>query len=194
MLKGAAMDIFAESLEAHASAVKLLPSLSDQVKKASDAIIRAFNKKNKVLLCGNGGSAADSQHIAAEFVSRFKLERRGLPAIALSTDTSILTAIGNDYSINRIFSRQVEALAQPGDIVVGLSTSGKSPNVLEALKKARETGCLTIGFLGGNGGTIKDFADIPLVVPISDTPRIQECHILLGHIICDIVERAFANQ
>jgi phosphoheptose isomerase len=113
------MDIFTESLEAHLSAIKLLPALSSQVAKASDAIIRAFNNKNKVLLCGNGGSAADSQHIAAEFVSRFKVERRALPAIALSTDTSILTAIGNDYSIDRIFSRQVEALAQPGDVVIG---------------------------------------------------------------------------
>jgi D-sedoheptulose 7-phosphate isomerase len=188
------MDIFTESLEAHVNAVKLLPALSGQVKKASDAIIRAFNNKNKVLLCGNGGSAADSQHIAAEFVSRFRLERRGLPAIALSTDTSILTAIGNDYSIDRIFSRQVEALAQPGDIVIGLSTSGKSPNVVEAIKKAREFGCFSIGFLGGNGGSLKDIVDIPLVVPSNDTPRIQECHILLGHIICDIVERAFKDQ
>jgi D-sedoheptulose 7-phosphate isomerase len=188
------MDIFAESLEAHVNAVKLLPALSGLVKKASDAIIQAFNKKNKVLLCGNGGSAADSQHIAAEFVGRFKLERRGLPAIALSTDTSILTAIGNDYSIDRIFSRQIEALAQPGDIVIGLSTSGKSPNVVEAIKKATESGCLCIGFLGGSGGTLKDIVDIPLVIPSNDTPRIQECHILLGHIICDIVERAFAGQ
>jgi D-sedoheptulose 7-phosphate isomerase len=188
------MDIFAESLEAHINAVKLLPALSGQVEKASDALIQAFNKKNKVLLCGNGGSAADSQHIAAEFVGRFKLERRALPAIALSTDTSILTAIGNDYSIDRIFSRQVEALAQPGDIVIGLSTSGKSPNVVEAIKKAREFGCFSIGFLGGNGGSLKDIVDIPLVVPSNDTPRIQECHILLGHIICDIVERAFKDQ
>jgi D-sedoheptulose 7-phosphate isomerase len=188
------MDIFIESLEAHINAVKLLPALSGNVKKASDAIIGAFKKKNKVLLCGNGGSAADSQHIAAEFVSRFRLERRGLPAIALSTDTSILTAIGNDYSIDRIFSRQVEALAQPGDIVIGLSTSGKSPNVVEAIKKAREFGCFSIGFLGGNGGSLKDIVDIPLVVPSNDTPRIQECHILLGHIICDIVERAFKDQ
>ena len=188
------MDIFAESLEAHVSAVKLLPAMSDQVTKASNAIIKAFKNKNKVLLCGNGGSAADSQHIAAEFVGRFKLERRGLPAIALSTDTSILTAIGNDYSVDRIFSRQVEALAQSGDIIIGLSTSGKSPNVLEAIKQARKYGCFSIGFLGGSGGALKGLVDIPLVVPANDTPRIQECHILLGHIICDIVERAFAEQ
>ena len=188
------MDIFTEALEAHINAVKLLPALSGQVKKASDAIIEAFKKKNKVLLCGNGGSAADSQHIAAEFVGRFKRERRGLPAIALSTDTSILTAIGNDYSVDRIFSRQVEALAQPGDVIIGLSTSGKSPNVVEAIKKARGFGCFSIGFLGGNGGTLKDLVDVPLLAPTDDTPRIQECHILLGHIICDIVERAFAGQ
>jgi phosphoheptose isomerase len=188
------MDIFTESLEAHLNAVKLLPALSGQVKKASDAIIQVFKKKNKVLLCGNGGSAADSQHIAAEFVGRFRLERRGLPAIALSTDTSILTAIGNDYSVDRIFSRQVEALAQSGDIVIGLSTSGKSPNIVEAIKKAGQSGCLTIGFLGGSGGALKDLVDVPLLVPSDDTPRIQECHILLGHIICDIVERAFMGQ
>jgi D-sedoheptulose 7-phosphate isomerase len=188
------MDIFTESLDAHVKAVKLLPALSGRVAQACDAIIKAFINKNKVLLCGNGGSAADSQHIAAEFVGRFKLERRGLPAIALSTDTSILTAIGNDYSVDRIFSRQVEALAQPNDIIICFSTSGKSRNVLEAVKKAREFGCFSIGFLGGSGGALKDLVDIPLVVPTNDTPRIQECHILLGHIICEMVERAFAEQ
>ena len=147
-----------------------------------------------MLLCGNGGSAADSQHLAAELVGKFKMERRGLPAIALSTDTSVLTAIGNDYSIDRIFSRQVEALAQPGDIIIGLSTSGKSRDVVMAIKKAAELRCVSIGFLGGSGGDLNDLVDIPLVVPSNDTPRIQECHILLGHIICDIVERAFADQ
>jgi D-sedoheptulose 7-phosphate isomerase len=185
------MDIFNESLEAHLSAVTLCKGLSEQVYALSETIIQTFKNGNKVLLCGNGGSAADSQHIAAEFVGRFKRERKALPAIALSTDTSILTAVGNDYSIDRIFSRQVEALARPGDAVIGISTSGKSPNIIEAMKTAKNHGSKTIAFLGGNGGPLKDIVDIPLVIPSNDTPRIQECHILLGHIICDIVEREF---
>jgi len=188
------MDIFLESLEAHAQAVSLCKTLSPQVTAISETMIQAFKNGNKVLLCGNGGSAADSQHIAAEFVSRFRQERKGLPAIALSTDTSILTAIGNDYSIDRIFSRQVEALAHKGDVVIGISTSGKSPNVVEAIKTAKKYGCSTIAFLGDNGGTLKDLVDLPLVIPSTDTPRIQECHILLAHIICDIVERAFIDS
>jgi len=185
------MDIFSESLDAHVSAVSACKSLSGQVGKISEIIVHAFKSGNKLLLCGNGGSAADSQHIAAEFVSRFRAERRGLPSIALSTDTSILTAIGNDYSVDRIFSRQVEALAKPGDVVLGLSTSGKSANIFEAMKTAKKYGCHTIAFLGGTGGTIKDIVDLPVVIPSNDTPRIQECHIMLAHIMCDIVEREF---
>jgi D-sedoheptulose 7-phosphate isomerase len=181
-----------ESIEKHLSAVKSIEKMEDIIQLAADSIIKAIKNGNKVLFFGNGGSAADSQHIAAELVGRYKKERRGLPAVALTTDTSVLTAIGNDYSIQRVFSRQVEALAVKGDIAVGFSTSGKSQNVLEAIQTAREYGCYTIGFLGGSGGEIKDAVDLPLVVPSFDTPRIQECHILVGHIICEIVENGIA--
>jgi D-sedoheptulose 7-phosphate isomerase len=144
---------------------------------------------NKLLVMGNGGSAADSQHFAAEIVGRFKMERKALPAIALSTDTSILTAIGNDYGFDAIFSRQVEALAAPGDVVVGISTSGNSPNVLKALRAADELGCRTIGLSGKDGGSIRDVCELALVVPSTDTPRIQEGHITIIHIVCDLVEK-----
>jgi D-sedoheptulose 7-phosphate isomerase len=154
----------------------------------------ALNHGNKLLVMGNGGSAADSQHFAAEIVGRFKLERRALPAIALSTDTSILTAIGNDYGFDAVFSRQVEALAAPGDIVVGISTSGNSPNVLKALNMAKARGCRTIGLLGKDGGSIKAACDLALVVPTEDTPRIQEGHITIIHIVCDLVEKAMFGK
>jgi D-sedoheptulose 7-phosphate isomerase len=154
----------------------------------------ALNHGNKLLVMGNGGSAADSQHFVAEIVGRFKLERRALPAIALSTDTSILTAIGNDYGFDAVFSRQVEALAAPGDVVVGISTSGNSPNVLTALKIAKARGCRTIGLLGKDGGSIKAACDLALVVPSEDTPRIQEGHITIIHIVCDLVERAMFGK
>lgn len=144
----------------------------------------------KLLVMGNGGSAGDSQHFAAEIVGRFKRERRGLPALALTTDSSILTAIGNDYGFDAVFSRQIEALAEPGDVVVGLSTSGNSSNVQRALELARQRGCVTIGLLGRDGGSIKEFCDLPLVVPSSNTPRIQEAHITIIHIVCDLVEKA----
>jgi D-sedoheptulose 7-phosphate isomerase len=150
----------------------------------------AFKRGNKLLVMGNGGSAADSQHFAAEIVGRFKMERRALPAVALSTDTSILTAIGNDYGFDSVFSRQVEALAAPGDVVVGISTSGNSPNVLKALNVAKARGCRTIGLLGKDGGSIRAACDLALVVPSDDTPRIQEGHITIIHIVCDLVEKA----
>ena len=153
-------------------------------------LVETFNTGKKLLVMGNGGSAADAQHFAAEIVGRFKMERRGLPAIALSTDTSILTAIGNDYGFDRVFSRQVEALAVSGDLVVGISTSGNSPNVLQALKLARENGCRTVGLLGKDGGTIKDVCDLALIVPATDTPRVQEAHITIIHIVCDLLEKA----
>jgi D-sedoheptulose 7-phosphate isomerase len=152
-------------------------------------LIETFKIGNKLLLMGNGGSAGDAQHFAGEIVSRFRMERPALPAIALSTDTSIITAIGNDYGFERIFSRQVEALAAPGDAVIGISTSGNSKNVLKALEVARQAGCTTIGFLGNDGGAIKGLCDIALVIPSNDTPRIQEAHITIIHIICDLVEQ-----
>lgn len=153
-----------------------------------------FKRGGKLMVMGNGGSAADSQHFAAEIVSRFRMERPGLPAIALSTDTSILTAIGNDYGFDVIFRRQVEALALAGDIVVGISTSGNSENVKKALELAREKGCRTIALLGKDGGSIKGVCDLALVVPSEDTPRIQEGHIAIIHIVCDLVEKSMFGK
>jgi D-sedoheptulose 7-phosphate isomerase len=143
---------------------------------------------NKVLLCGNGGSAADAQHIAAELTGRYKTDRKGLPAIALTTDTSALTAIANDYGYKRVFDRQVEALANEGDLLIGISTSGNSKNVNNALKVAKEMGCRTIGFSGRDGGKMTDLCDVNIIVPSDDTPRIQEMHILIGHIMCQAVD------
>jgi len=154
-----------------------------------DLLTDALGGGRKVLVMGNGGSAADAQHFAAEIVGRFKLERPALPAIALSTDTSILTAIGNDYGFDRIFSRQVEAHAAAGDVVIGISTSGSSPNIRSALLLAGERGCRTVGLLGRDGGTIKGIVEFPLTIPSFDTPRIQEAHITIIHLVCELVER-----
>jgi D-sedoheptulose 7-phosphate isomerase len=154
-------------------------------------LVACFQQGNKILLCGNGGSAADAQHVAGELVNRFRFHRAALPAIALSTDTSILTAIGNDSSFENIFSRQVEALAKPGDILVGISTSGVSPDVLKALDVARAVGMTTIGFTGEKGrDSMSSKCDYCLVVLSADTPRIQESHIFIWHVICGNVERA----
>lgn len=153
-------------------------------------IVDTFQRGNRVLLCGNGGSAADAQHIAAEFVSRFRRERRGLPAVALTTDTSILTAIGNDYGYERVFARQVEALGQPGDAVIGISTSGTSASVLAAMRTARDGGMTTIGLAGATGGLLIDHVEVCLCVPSHNTARIQEVHITVAHVVCEIVERA----
>jgi D-sedoheptulose 7-phosphate isomerase len=157
---------------------------------ASRACIDAFVRGNKVLLAGNGGSAADAQHIAGEFVSRFAFDRPGLPAIALTTDTSILTAIGNDYGYERLFARQVQAHGVKGDVFIAYSTSGKSPNIIEALKEARDRGLTCIGMTGNRGGPMKDLCDYCLDVPSADTPKIQEGHAVLGHILCGLVEQA----
>jgi D-sedoheptulose 7-phosphate isomerase len=177
-------------LQAHREVMTAIEAtLVEPLVAAVDLLVAALAEGKKVLVMGNGGSAADAQHLAAEIVGRFKLERRALPAVALTTDTSILTAVGNDYGFDQIFSRQVEALAAPGDVVIGISTSGSSQNVHQALRLAAGLGCRTIGFLGKDGGTIKALVDIALTVPGSDTPRIQEGHITLIHILCDLVER-----
>lgn len=160
--------------------------------KIADSVLmieEALSSGNKLLVMGNGGSAADAQHFAAEIIGRFKMERRALPAIALTTDSSALTAIGNDYGFEAVFSRQVEGLGAPGDVVFGISTSGNSPNVLSALARGRELGCRTISLLGRDGGTIKSVSDISIIVPSNDTPRIQEGHITIIHIICDLIEK-----
>lgn len=161
-----------------------------RVEAAAEACIQAMKSGNKVMLAGNGGSAADAQHIAGEFVSRFAFDRPGLPAIALTTDTSILTAIGNDYGYERLFARQVQAHAQEGDVLIAYSTSGQSPNIIHALKEANSRGVVCIGMSGNRGGAMRDLCEHYLDVPSSDTPKIQEGHAVLGHIICGLVENA----
>ncbi len=166
----------------------VMETMEIDLEKASTLVVEVLKRGNKVLLCGNGGSAADAQHIAAELTGRYKTERRGLPGIALTTDTSALTAIGNDYGYDRIFDRQVEALVNEGDLLIGISTSGNSLNVLSALLLAKEMGAETLGFSGKGGGKMNYACDINLVVPSDDTPRIQEMHILFGHTICQIID------
>jgi D-sedoheptulose 7-phosphate isomerase len=153
-----------------------------------EAITAALKAGNKILLFGNGGSAADAQHLAAEFVNRFVIERPPLPAIALTTDTSILTSIGNDYDFSEIFSKQIRAIGQPGDIAWGISTSGKSPNVVKGLETAKKMGLVTIGFTGKDGGEIATMVDFSIHVDSSSTARVQEAHILAGHVICELVD------
>jgi len=164
-------------------------SLLTMIKKVSLAIIEAYRNKKKLILFGNGGSAADAQHIAAELVNKFELERMALPAIALTTDTSILTSIANDYDYSKVFARQVEALAEEGDVVIGISTSGTSLSVIKGIEVAREKGAKTIGLTGKNGGKLAKIADLVLKVPSNDTPRIQEAHIIILHIICYLIEK-----
>lgn len=164
------------------------------VEQAANAIISAFRNKKKLMLAGNGGSAADAQHIAAEFVNRFGFDRPGLPAIALTTDTSIITAVGNDSRFERVFSRQAEALGCEGDVFLGISTSGTSQNVIEALESCRKNGIVTIGLTGIYGGLMKDHCDICIKVPSGETPRIQELHSLIGHIICNLVEEELFSR
>ena len=169
--------------------------LLDLIHAVADECIAAFRQGNRVLLAGNGGSAADAQHIAAEFVGRYAFDRPGLPSIALTTDTSMLTAIGNDYGFDRIFCRQLEANGRKGDVFIGISTSGNSPNVIAALQRARQLDITTIGLTGQSGGGIQAHCDYCIQVPSMSTPRIQESHIMLAHIICDLVEETlFGGQ
>jgi D-sedoheptulose 7-phosphate isomerase len=181
-----------QQIDASIAAKRSIP-VSELV-EAIDAVVDAYRSGNKVLLAGNGGSAADAQHIAAELVGRYLRERKPLPAIALSVNTSSLTAIGNDYGYAMVFVRQLEAFARPGDVFIAISTSGQSENVIRAMNKAREMGVKTIGFTGRDGGKMKDLSDIHLCVPSSETPRIQECHILMGHILCDVTEQRLLNS
>lgn len=169
-------------------------TLSEKIYEATQLIYERVSKGGKLLLMGNGGSAADAQHIAAEWIGRYKVERKALPAIALTVDTSTLTALGNDYGFESIFERQIEALAQAGDIVLGISTSGNSENVIRGFKRANEIGALTIALLGNQGGKIKDHARLAIVVPSTDTARIQEVHITIGHIICEIIEQTLTHE
>jgi D-sedoheptulose 7-phosphate isomerase len=181
--------LFLDSLNAHQETIGLL--ISEEVAniaKCGELIHETLRSGKKVLLCGNGGSAADAQHIAAEFVGRYERERRAYPSIALTTDTSALTAIGNDYGYERVFARQVEGLANEGDVLIAISTSGNSPNVLAAIEKAREIGCKVIGMTGRSGGKMREVCDALVAVPADRTARIQEAHITIGHLWCEYVD------
>jgi D-sedoheptulose 7-phosphate isomerase len=168
--------------------------LAEVTVRVAERVLETFGAGGKVLFCGNGGSAADAQHLAAEYVVRFARERRPLPAVALTTDTSILTAGGNDYGFTSVFRRQVEALAGPRDLLVLHSTSGNSENLVEAARAARELGVGTVGFLAKGGGRLRDLVDIPVVVPTDVTARAQEIHLALEHVVCDLVDEAVARE
>ncbi len=184
--------IIRNSLDNHLNIVKNLENYIPVIKRISLLFSSALRHNKKIIFFGNGGSAADAQHLAAELVGRFKKKRRPLNALALTTNTSILTALGNDFGFEYIFAMQIEALGKPGDIAVGISTSGNSKNVLRGLQKAKEIRMKTVGFLGKDGGKIKKAVEIPLIISSNDTARIQEAHILIGHIICEIVEKRIA--
>ncbi|MDB4598718.1 D-sedoheptulose 7-phosphate isomerase [Candidatus Pseudothioglobus singularis] len=186
-------DIIKSEFNAHIKVANSIHNLTDAVAISAQLCIDCLRNGGKILLFGNGGSAADAQHIAAELVGRYKTDRKGLSAIALTTDTSSLTSIGNDFGYKQIFNRQVESLAKKGDIVIGISTSGKSDNVISALKLASKLNCHTIGFSGQDGGKMNKICNINLVAPSDDTPRIQEMHILIGHTICHIIDQEFTG-
>jgi D-sedoheptulose 7-phosphate isomerase len=184
--------VIERELEAHRQTLEaVIDGLQHFIYTAGVIATETLEAGHKILLCGNGGSAADAQHIAAELTGRYKIERKGLPAIALTTDTSALTAIGNDYGYEHVFARQVEALAQKGDLLIAISTSGNSQNVLYALEKAKEIGCRTVGLSGKGGGKMSDLCDINIVVPSDDTARIQEMHIMIGHILCQLIDNEY---
>ena len=170
------------------------PGLVSTIAEVSEILVNSFEQGNKALLFGNGGSAADAQHIAAEFVGRFAFDRPALPALALSVNTSCITAIGNDYGFDQIFSRQIEALARPGDVAIGISTSGSSQNVLRAVSVAKDLGLHTVGLTGCKGGELEGSVDYCICVPSDETPRIQECHIMIGHIISELVEQTIFHE
>ena len=182
---------FSEHLKA---SKKTMESIGKPIEIAAKLCIDSLKNSNKILIFGNGGSAADAQHIAAELVGRYKTERKGLSAIALTTDTSAITAIANDYGYLRVFDRQVEALANEGDVVIGISTGGGSANVISALKLANDLGCKTIGFSGRDGGEFNTLCDVNLIAMAEDTPRIQEMHILIGHTICHLIDLEFSRS
>ena len=176
------------------SSQQTLKNIGIDIEIAAKTCIESLKAGNKILIFGNGGSAADAQHIAAEIVGRYKVERKGLAAIALTTDTSVLTSIGNDFGFEHLFDRQVQALANKDDVLIGISTGGTSKNVISALKLGKSNGCKVIGFSGKNGGDFNNICDINLIVASEDTPRIQEIHILIGHIICHLIDHAFLTS
>ncbi|MDP2750159.1 MAG: D-sedoheptulose 7-phosphate isomerase [Nanoarchaeota archaeon] len=176
---------FEDSIKAKKDAL----SQKENILNSVEMIVACIKTGNKVLICGNGGSAADAQHIAAELVGRFIMERKGYPAIALTTDTSILTAWGNDYNFDTVFSRQVEALGKENDVLIAITTSGSSKNIIEAIKKAKSQKMKIIGLLGKDGGQAKSLCDIPIIIPSKITARIQEGHMLIYHIMCELIEK-----
>ena len=177
-------------LRSHVEVIRMVDEkLAESVAECALLLIHALQKGHKILTMGNGGSAADAQHFAAEMVGRFLMERKALPAIALTTDTSILTAVGNDYGFDNVFKRQVEALAEPGDVLIGISTSGNSTNIKRAFEVGTEVGAKTIGLLGRDGGEIASKTDFNLTVSSLETPRIQEAHLVIIHILCDLIEK-----
>ena len=179
------------SIEVHS---RLLGACLPAMTAAAGALITAYRSGHKALFFGNGGSAADAQHLAAEFLGRYLLDRHPMPALALHANTSAVTAIANDYGYEHVFARQLQALAVAGDVAVGISTSGNSQSVLEAITIAREMGVYTIGLTGAAGGRMRGLVDVLIAAPSNETPRIQECHILVGHALCDAVEQAFAES
>ena len=185
--------VIEKTLEQSTKIITDLHDLSDEINKTANLIITAINKNRKIIIIGNGGSAADAQHIAAEFLGRYKLKRKSIPAIALTSNSSTTTAIANDYDFSDIFSRQCESLVSKGDVVIGISTSGNSENVVKGLKTSSKNGGLTIGLLGNKGGKIKNIVDVSLIVKDTSIPRIQEAHRVIYHIICEIVEEELAR-
>jgi len=179
------------SIEVHS---RLMGACLPALTAGADALIAAYRTGHKALFFGNGGSAADAQHLAAEFVGRYLLQRDPLPALALNANSSAVTAIANDYGYDQVFARQLEALAVAGDVAVAISTSGNSPSVIEGILCARRMGLFTVALTGGTGGRLRDLVDVLLAVPSKETPRIQECHILMGHALCDTVERVFLDR
>ncbi len=186
-------DIIKQSIEVKQSILQNA-DLVNNIQKVADKIIETYKNSNKVLLCGNGGSAADAQHIAAELSGRFYINRPPLNAEALHVNSSFMTAIANDFSFNEVYSRSVEAFGKKGDVLLALSTSGNSENIIKATIKAKEIGMTVVGFTGENGGKIKEHCNVLINVPSKDTPRIQEAHIMIGHIICEIVEKTIFSK
>jgi D-sedoheptulose 7-phosphate isomerase len=186
--------IFDQPLAEHLRVIAALQTQLPVIRQVAARLLEIVLGGGKVLWCGNGGSAADSQHLAAELVGRYKRDRKAIPSIALTTDTSLLTSVGNDYGYEDIFSRQVEGLCGSGDALVGISTSGNSPNVCKALVAARQAGAFTVAFTGRDGGAMKPLADCTLFVDSKETARIQEAHILAGHMICDWIDRGWASK
>lgn len=185
------MTILLNILEHQEVIEKVKEQFMNEIELVGHKCRKAIDNEHTIFFMGNGGSAADSQHLAAELVGRFIKERKGLSAMALTTDSSILTAVGNDYGFDEVFSRQVEALVKPNDIVIAITTSGNSPNIIKAIHKAKEYGALTIGLTGKDGGQLNEICDHCLVIPSNNTARIQEAHILIGHILCEIIDEGY---